>query len=193
MKILVHHCIAQEVIVYGLMEPSSDIKCRCRKRITLKRATELVRVGEASWITATRVRGERPEVCRLCKADNAVAKCALCGGKGMTLEPYMEDTPGSDILLVSRNPQDAKEKKSFFLKAKTPRAPTIEEGHITRALDDKEAKERIEQYGESIVWNLQGLGAQVTLNGKEIFPGKPEPKNDAKKGLGRDYDWGRCI
>lgn len=201
MKILVHHCIVQETIVYGLMEPSSDIKCRCSKKISLKRATQLVKNGEASWVTAKRVRGEREQTCRLCEGNKEVKNCALCHGKGFTVEAYAEDTPGNDILLISRNPADSKDKKSYFLKPKTPRTPTIEKSHIERAIDFEDVKERIEDYGWMIQLVLHQLGAEIryrrqpgatskTLDG---FEGHLEPANNPKTGEGRDYDYGRAI
>jgi hypothetical protein len=201
MKILVHHCIAQEVIAYGLMEPSVENKCRCRKKISLKRATQLVHEGAASWITATRVRGEREKTCRLCEGNKEIKSCALCLGKGFTIEPFVEDTPGSDILLISRNPKDTKDKKSYWLKQKTPRTATIEQGHMERALDFKEAKERVEDYGWMIQMALYELGAEIRYRvetGKALetlkgYEGRPEPENNEKTRIGRDYDWGRAI
>lgn len=201
MKILVHHCIVQETIVYGLMEPSPDIKCRCSKRISLKRATQLVRNGEASWVTAKRVRGERETTCRLCKADKEVKNCALCLGKGFTVEPYAEDTPGNDILLISRNPADLKDKKSFFLKPKTPRTPTIEKSHIERMVDFEDVKERIEDYGWMILLVLHELGAEIRYRKKpgmssktlEGYEGHVEPTDNRERGEGRNFDYGRTI
>jgi hypothetical protein len=201
MNILVHHCIAQEKIVYGLMEPSPNIKCRCKKKISLKRATKLVADGDASWIIQSRLRGQRQQTCRLCKGSPDVQKCPLCLDKKVTEEAYVEDTPGSDILLISQNPHDTKDKKSFFLKKKTPRAPTIEEGHIERAMDDAEAYERVEEYGWMIQEALHAQGAEVRyrrghkkeLQTLEGFEGHLEPANNAKRGEGRDYDFGRSI
>lgn len=201
MKIIVHHCIAQEVIVYGLMEPSPEIKCRCSKKISLKRATQLVRDGEASWVTAKRLRGERELTCRLCKGDKEVKNCALCAGKGFTKEMFAEDTPGNDILLISRNPADTSDKKSFFLKLRTPRTATIEQGHIEKALDLKEVSERVEEYGWMIQLMLHEQGAEIrqrktpgrtpqTLPG---FEGHPEPKDNRATGQGRSFDYGRAA
>ncbi len=201
MKILVHHCIVQETIVYGLMEPSSDIKCRCSKKISLKRATQLVKNGEASWVTAKRARGEREQTCRLCEGNKEVKNCALCAGKGFTVEAYTEDTPGNDILLISRNPADSKDKKSYFLKPKTPRTPTIEKSHIERAIDFEDVKERIEDYGWMIQLVLHELGAEIRYRRKpgmtsktlEGFEGHSEPADNPATGEGRNYDYGRAI
>ena len=201
MKILVHHCITQELVTYGLKEPSPDVKCRCKKQISLRRATQLVHNGEATWITVARERGDHQQSCRLCGSDKEVKNCALCKGVGFTVEPYANDTLGNDILLVSRNPIDSKEKKSFFLKGKTPRTPTIEEGHIRRMFDFEDVKERIENYGWLIQLVWYELGAEIryrkqpgklpeTLKGYE---GHPEPADNPKTGEGRNYDQGRAI
>lgn len=188
------------MITYGLKEPSPDIKCRCRKQISLRRATQLVRNGEATWVTIARTRGDHKQPCRLCKGEG-IEKCALCGGKGFTIEPHADDTPGNDILLISRNPVDSEGKKSFFLKGKTPRTPTIERGHIERMLDFEEVKERIEDYGLMIQLMWYELGAEIRYRkqlGKlsktvEGFEGHPEPVDNPKTGEGRNYDQGRAI
>lgn len=193
----VHHCTGQINVAEERNEPPAP-NCRCRKFISIEEATAMVDGREASWVVVKRTRGLAQVVCKLCSGDKSVKNCAGCSGKGLAPQSVVWDEYNNDIVLVSQLPEDKTEKKrSSVLKKKTPRVATIEKAHIERAYvyGKKEAQERIEQYGELIVWGLQELGAEI-INGQTeeiIFPGKVEPKDNAKKGIGRDYDWGRAI
>jgi hypothetical protein len=209
----VHHCVGQIDVAEGRKEPPAP-SCRCRKFISIEKATEFVKLGEVSWVVIGRTRGLAQVVCKLCGGDKSIKNCAECRGKGLAPVPVTWDEYNNDIVLVSQLPEDKTEKKrSSVLKKKTPRVATIEAPHIERAYvyGKKEAQQRIEQYGEMVAWGLQELGAEINISckycgllrgcrcvgdrktGKVIMEGRPEPKNDAKKGLGRDHDWGRCV
>jgi hypothetical protein len=193
----VHHCTGQINVAEERNEPPAP-RCRCRKFVSIDVATAMVDAGEASWVVIKRTRGNADMACEMCIGDKSVTNCAGCKGKGLVNMPVIWDEYNNDIVLVSQLPGDKTEKKrSSVLKKKTPRVATVERAHIERAYVylKKEAEERIELYGESIVWSLQELGAEVINGhtGEVIMPGKVEPKGDAKKGTGRDYDWGRCI
>lgn len=193
----VHYCVGQINVAEERNEPPAP-NCRCRKFISLEKATELVKSGEASWVVVKRTRGLAQVICKLCAGDKSVIKCAFCQGKGLAPEPVVWDEYNNDIVLVSQLPEDKTEKKrTSALKKKTPRVATIEAPHIRNAYlnGNKEAAARIEQYGEMIVMGLQELGAEIinAQTRKVIIEGKRDPENDKKRGIGRDYDYGRTI
>jgi hypothetical protein len=191
----VHHCVGQINVAEGRNEPPAP-SCRCRKFISIEKATEFVKLGEVSWVVIGRTRGSADVICELCAGDKDVKNCASCNGKGFVSKPVVWDEYNNDIVLVSQLPEDKTEKKrSSILKKKTPRVATIEAPHIERAYvyGKKEAQQRIEQYGEMNIWNLHELGAEITKGGKVIAEGKVEPENDAKRAIGRDYDYGRTL
>jgi hypothetical protein len=205
----VHSCPQQIKVAEGRLEPPSG-KCRCRKYIGIKKATEMVKNGDASFIVLFRVRESTDAVCRLCQGDKEVKKCANCFGKGTEPGTIIREDYGNDIVLVSRPPADKKEKKrSSVLSLKTPRVATIESEHIQNAYSDaiatekvdgkikrvwvnsrpdsQAARDRIEEYGRLI------LDARMFIGPNRIPAIKSEPANDAKTGTGRDYDYGRAI
>jgi hypothetical protein len=191
----VHHCVGQINVAEGRNEPPAP-SCRCRKFVSIERATEFVNAGEVSWVVIKRTRGLAQVVCRLCSGDKSIKNCAGCSGKGLAPEHVVWDEYNNDIVLVSQLPEDKTEKKrSSILKKKTPRVATIEAPHIERAYvyGKKEAQERIEQYGEMIAYELHALGATLKKNEKVVLEGKLEPKDDEKRGIGRRYDWGRSL
>jgi hypothetical protein len=185
----VHSCSQQIKVAEGRLEPPSG-KCRCRKYIGIKKATEMVKNGEASFIVLKRVWEGADEICRLCAGNKEIKNCANCQGKGVERGTLVREDYGNDIVLVSRPPADKKEKKrSSALSMKTPRVASIEEEHILLAYvyDIKEARERIEEYGRLI------LDARMFV-GKDRIPAiKEEPPDDSKTATGRTYDWGRSI
>jgi hypothetical protein len=185
----VHSCPQQIKVAEGRLEPPSG-KCRCRKYIGIKKATEMVKNGEASFIVLARFREGTDAVCHLCGGDKEVKKCANCFGKGTERGTIIREDYGNDIVLVSRPPADKKEKKrSSVLSLKTPRVATIESEHIELAYVEnvKEAQERIEEYGRLI------LDARMFVGPNRIPAIGVEPANDAKTGTGRDYDYGRAV
>jgi hypothetical protein len=193
----VHHCVGQINVAEGRNEPPAP-SCRCRKFVPIETATKFVKSGDVSWVVIKRTRGLAQVVCRLCSGDQSVKNCAGCGGEGLAPEFVVWDEYNNDIVLVSQLPEDKTEKKrSSILKKKTPRVATIEAPHIERAYVDgkKEAQQRIELYGELVMWGLQELGASVvdSRTRKTVIEGKSEPVDNAKDGTGRRYDWGRAI
>lgn len=125
-----------------------------------------------------------------------MSRIALSAPAKVWHRSLLSDEYNNDIVLVSQLPEDETEKKrSSVLKKKTPRVATIEAPHIERAYvyGKKEAQQRIEQYGEMVAYELYDLGATLKKNGKVVAQGKVEPKNDAARGIGRDYDYGRAL
>lgn len=186
-KIKVHTCIKQEKVVYGLLEPGQAGKCFCRQRVTLKKATKMVQDGEADWTVKSRTRGERMDTCDLCNGVGDKS-CAKCHGALKTLEPYVEDIPADDIIMVSRA-AIADNKRSSAFKGKTPRVATIEANHINLAYvqENRDAAARIEEYGMLI------LDARTYVGPQRIPAIGVEPADDARTHTGRDYDYGRAI
>jgi hypothetical protein len=144
----------------------------------------MVKEGEASWIVTSRVEEGQEVICRLCHSNPEFKKCANCGGTGKEIANETVEEFGNDLVLVSRPPIDKKEKKrSSALAKKTPRTATVEFKHIIRAycLGDKEAQERIEEYGRLDREMLAGLIVGY------------EPEDNEKTGTGRRYDFGRSV
>jgi hypothetical protein len=197
----VHHCPDQVKIAEGSKEPPAA-KCRCRKYYTLHKATELVRRGDATWVVLRRHLEPQEATCHLCKADPEVKNCANCKGTGVEIKTIEVNTYGEDLVLVSQTPVNSKtgrpeKKRSSALAQKTPRSATVEKGHIQRAYLElqKEAAERIEEYGLMNRDFLVSLGAQLKNpdTGTVFVEGNPEPEDDASKAQGRRYDYGRAL
>jgi hypothetical protein len=199
----------------GKEEPNRTKKCKCRQLIEYKEADQKVKLGEALWVVIKRERGLQEEVCRHCGGVNDTPNCDVCKGTGVEKLPAVWDTYNGDIALINHRTKSNR--------ISTPKVPTIEAGHINRAVvfkeeDDKvakEARERIEEYGRMTQWSLQRLGAELR-DGKTkelLIYGRPEPENsrityppgtltfkDGSKNkswytvtTGRDFDRGRTI
>jgi hypothetical protein len=185
----VHYCISQERIAQGTEEPPAQ-NCRCRKFISIDKATYLVEIGEASWVIIRRNRGLEEVPCRLCKGDPAFKKCASCKSTGKEIKYYEDDIFGNDIVYTSRDPKDkAEKKKRLWLAPKTPRTATIESEHIERAYvyDNKDAQNRIEEYGRLII------EARAFIGPNKIPAIVDEVADDLTKGQGPSYDYGRSL
>jgi hypothetical protein len=185
----VHHCISQEMVAQGLDEPPAR-KCNCREKVTYQRADQLVKNGEARWVVIARERGTQEQICPMCGGDQDVKNCAQCTGTGKITVGVVWDSFKTDIVLVSQAAIDKKERKYRpALALKTPRVATIEEEHIELAYVEqkKEAEERIEEYGRLI------LEARAFIGKDKLYVIIPEPENNAAKGEGRDYDYGRPV
>ena len=129
----VHTCPGQIKIAEGMAEPPAR-KCRCRKYISTEEANRMCENGEASWIIVRRTQKEVELPCHSCKGDPEVKNCANCRGTGRETKLIRIPTSGDDIVLVSRLPEDKREKKrSSSLAMKTPRVATIEKMHILKA------------------------------------------------------------
>jgi hypothetical protein len=129
----VHTCPSQIKIAEGMAEPPAR-KCRCRKYINTDEARRMCENGEASWVVIRRTQKEVELPCHSCKGDPEVKNCANCRGSGREAKLIRIPSYGDDIVLVSRLPEDKKEKKrSSTLAMKTPRVATIEKMHILKA------------------------------------------------------------
>jgi len=185
----VHHCLGQIDVAEERKEPPAP-NCRCRKYISIERATQIVKSGDASWVVVGRTTGPADIVCSICKGSKDVVNCSGCKGVGTVVKTVVWNKYNNDIVLVSQLPDDEREKKrSSVLKKKTPRVATIEEAHIERAYveGNKAAQERIEEYGYLI------LDARAFIGRDRIPMIKTEPADNPKTHEGRTYDWGRAI
>lgn len=211
----VHTCIFQEQVAMGKREPNIDKKCRCRQLIEYKEANDRVKWGEALWVVSKRERGTEERVCTLCKAEGDFRNCDQCKGTGKVEVGVVWDAYPGDIVLVNH--------RTKTNRISTPKVPTIESEHILRFIgfagEDnkiaKEARERIEEYGRLIQWNLQGMGAELRDfdTDQVLINGNVEPPNERRSyppgtitfkdgstnkswyhvAEGRDYDYGRAI
>lgn len=167
-----HQCFLQSQIAAGKRAPLPPGKkrCTCRQEVTPEEAKELIEDGEAVYIVVERTFKPFEMTCTLCEGDKTVKNCALCGGKGTVTKSYTVDINGDDIVAIT-------------VALKTPRTPTIEQGHIERAYVDgiKVAQDRIEAYGES---NRDFINSLIVGY---------EPADDPKTGTGRRYDYGRSV
>lgn len=191
----VHTCVFQEQVAMGKKEPNLSRKCSCRQIIEYKEANERVKVGDALWVVSKRVYGTRKAVCSLCRGEGDKT-CDLCKGTGEVEVAADWNEYNGDIVLVNHRTKSNR--------ISTPRVPTVEADHIERAVTlknevpnklQKEAMERIEEYGRMTQWSIQTLGAELRdgKTKKLLIKGIAEPADNRKTGEGRNYDYGRTI
>lgn len=205
MKVKMHSgCIGQEKVVIGELTPPAP-SCRCKKQIEYTEADKLVKRGEASWVIVRTTPVEVDVNCPLCASmsDTEKKTCAQCGGKGKIVEIKQKPDYNNDIVLLSSKSVDPKNKRyRWNMGAKTPRVPTIEAKHISRAIVDNliYAVKRIKEYAsmiqEALAWfgpeNRCRLGAQLRdgNTGEIIEQGFSEPPDDWYTQTGRKWDMG---
>lgn len=201
-KVLEHTCFQKE-------HPLSPVKCRCRKRISLEKAKELVAQG-AQFVIVRYSTTTVEEPCSICEGkENLVKNCSYCGRSGKISVKKTVPVYGEDII---RTVGEKKNRLVNNAAKRTPRVPTIESKHIWRALgmsgmgsmaarsrwDEYELitlKERIrllvdtnvEQF--EIAWKLWEYDTSRPFP----LPLREEPADDPKTGTGRRYDYGRSI
>jgi hypothetical protein len=201
-KVLKHTCFQQQ-------DPLRPKRCRCRKYVTTTEAARLVKDGGAQYVVAYEREIAVEEVCNVCGNDEKLRRtCLECNHTGKHMVEKKIPIYGDDIIITV----GSRGRKLVNLTAKkTPRSPTIERGHIIRANNDPDdpvsqaARERIEMWGRDTAFWLHSLGAAVRIvvndklhpgelrRGAVILQGHPEPEDDAKKGTGRRYDYGRAV
>lgn len=176
-KVLVHKCLQK---IEGYIPPGT--KCGCRKWVAVAKAMEMVEEGDAAYVITEMRISEVDEPCHICAGIEGFKKnCGACLALGTVKVRKLFTVQGENIYLTSAK--------------KTPRTPTIEKAHIERSFSHKTDVDRIECYGDLGVELLGELGAQITnaKTGEIVKPGKPEPKDDASKGEGERYDYGRSV
>ena len=173
----VHICFSQH------LNEQKPKHCRCRKRVSLAEATQMVEKGFAQWLVYSQTTAVEKEICPICINGKFKKGCQNCKSSGEIEKSYLIKVLSTDIVLISSGSTDDNNRIVYrSVKAnKTPRVATIEKAHIERAYiyDNKEEQERIEAYG------LMTLEARIEM-GIGV-----EPPDDPKTGTGRKYDTGR--
>jgi hypothetical protein len=135
-KVKMHSgCIGQEKVAIGELQPPAPF-CRCKQLIDYKKANELVKRGEASWVVTKRQSVEVELECSMCLSMTDVEKktCGQCNGTGKIKAIREIPSYNEDIVLLSSKAVDPSNKRyRWNMGAKTPRVPTIESKHIQRA------------------------------------------------------------
>jgi hypothetical protein len=156
--------------------------CRCRKRVKIADATQMVEKGFAQWIITSQVILTGKEICHMCLDDKTKKNCQHCKGTGEVEKSYPVNTYGNDVVLVATGTEhDGRMVYRSVLAKQTPRVATIEKAHIERAYvqNNKEEQERIEAYG------LMTLETRI-----EMGIGT-EPSDHPDLWSGRKFDIGR--
>jgi hypothetical protein len=156
--------------------------CRCRKRIALAEAAEMVASGFAQWLIISQVILTGKEICPVCLDDDFRKNCLNCKRTGEVEKSYPVNTYSNDIVLVAVGTEhDGKIIYKSVLAKQTPRVATIEKAHIERAYVQNDAAEqaRIEAYG------LMTLKARIEMGIN------PEPDDNPEEWDGRNFDRGR--
>lgn len=176
-KVLVHKCLQK---IEGYIPPGT--RCGCRKWVPIPKAAVMVEEGDAAYVITEMRISEVDEPCHICAGLEGFKKnCGACLGSGTVKVRKLFTVQGENIYLTSAK--------------KTPRTPTIERPHIERSFSHVSDVDRIEYYGNLGIKLLGELGAQITdaKTGEIIKLGNPEPENDASKGQGEEFDYGRSV
>ena len=186
-------------------DPLNPKNCNCRKYVTTTEAALLVKESEAQYVV-TRY-AEVSDACPVCDGQDILKNsCIRCEKTGKIIRK--EPVYGEDIIV------SVGIKQQKIIKKKTPRSPTIEQGHIYRALDDPGSsrsdnararwdevelltlKERI----KLLVVNYDLQLFEIAWRAWEADPSQPfplelrtEPSNNKQSGTGRRYDYGRSV
>jgi len=207
-KVLAHSCF-QRGKGFERDTPLSPKKCRCRQRITPEEAAKEVELGTARYVLAVDKLVETDQDCPICGGADFKKSCVWCKGTGTITAGTHIEINGSDIIRTV-----SLDGKRNITTTKVKKAPTIESGHIYRALGIKgggqqAARERWDEYHlltlkERIRLLVDGLVTteqfdaawQIWLDNIELpFPLtlRTEPKDDLKTMTGRRYDYGRTA
>jgi hypothetical protein len=203
-KILEHTCFQRD-------NPLSPVGCRCRKYITTVEAAKLITQGSAQFVVKGYKTASIEEDCPLCAGqEKRVRSCVMCKRTGKVTVNKKMEIYGDDIIITI----GSKGKRLANATAKkTPRSPTIEQGHIERLVgaignSTQAASNRIDEYEMlTLKERLRLLVVNYNLEAFEIawalwvldpaceFPMKLrlEPVDDAKTHTGRRYDFGRSV
>lgn len=186
-------------------DPLSPKNCNCRKYIAVTEAAVLVKESEAQYVVARYA--EVSDICPICNGEEKLTKlCSNCKNTGKIIRK--EPVYGEDIIV------SVGQRSQRIIKKKTPRSPTIEQGHIYRALDDPDSdrsqaarsrwdevelltlKERI----KLLVVDCDVETFESNWRVWEQDPSQPfplafryEPSDNSVTGTGRRYDYGRSV
>ena len=198
-----HTCFQKE-------HPLSPVNCNCRKYIDITEADRLVAEGIGQNIVKSYKTLTVEEVCPTCAGDEKLKRsCTHCRTTGTVQVNKQLPVYGEDII-VTVSPQGKRMSKRIA--QKTPRSPTIEKGHIQRSVGElgkgsEAAVDRIDEYEMltlkermRLLVNANVLEFEAAFRtwiqdvSKEFpLPLRLEPEDNAKKGEGRSYDFGRPV
>jgi len=198
-----HTCFQKE-------HPLSPVNCNCRKYIDITEADRLVAEGIGQNIVKSYKTLTVEEVCPTCAGDEKLKRsCTHCRTTGTVQVNKQLPVYGEDII-VTVSPQG--KRMSNRIAQKTPRSPTIEKGHIQRSVGElgkgsEAAIDRIDEY--EMLTLKERMRLLVSANVLEFeaafrtwiqdvskefpLPLRLEPEDNAKKGEGRLYDFGRPV
>lgn len=133
-----HTCFQKE-------HPLSPVNCNCRKYIDITEADRLVAEGIGQNIVKSYKTLTVEEVCPTCAGDEKLKRsCTHCRTTGTVQVNRQLPVYGEDII-VTVSPQG--KRKSNRIAQKTPRSPTIEEGHILRSVGAIDGQKRVAEDG----------------------------------------------
>lgn len=178
--------------------------CDCRKLISETEAADLVNKNQAEWVILSFE--ESLKVCPVCDGGELKTTCSNCNKTGRIVNS--KPIYGEDITVTfgSRN--------QVTISKKTPRSPTIEQGHIFRALEDPgssrsdNARARWDEFElltlkeriKLLVVNYNSELFETAWKAWEADPSQPfplefrtEPPDNRQTGVGRRYDYGRSV
>lgn len=187
----VHYCDKQMEMAVEThrLEPPTG-KCRCRKYMNIKEATEEVARGAASWVVTKRTL-VTVDTCSMCEGDKEIKNCANCNGTGLEAINGVIEHYGSDIVLVSRPGLDQQQGKNKVIRVEkstprkhpaiqTPRTPTIEARHIVRAYVSDRSRDllnAISRGGEDLYYDgMQLVEGSETTSGMKYDRDQTSPE-----------------
>jgi hypothetical protein len=202
--VLKHTCFKKD-------DPLTPIGCRCRKFISTVEAATLITQGSAQFVIKGYKDLNIEETCTTCAGDEKLQRsCSHCKRTGKIIVTKKLPVYGEDIIITVT--EKGKRLANATAK-KTPRSPTVEQGHILRSVgaignNTIPAVERILEYEMLILkerlrllvvkpdlLTFENAWALWVLNPETEFPMelRLEPVDDLKTHTGRRYDFGRSV
>ena len=189
-------------------DPLTPVRCKCRKYISMIEAAKLITQGVAQFVEKGYKDFSYEEACSQCLGDEKSKRtCDLCKNTGKVTIHKRQAIYGDDIIIT------VSEAGSNTTAQKTPRSPTIEEGHIERLVGaignhPEAAADRILEYElltlkerlrlltvNNDLKTFEAAWQDWLLDTNQEFPLelRREPVDDAKTHTGRRYDFGRSV
>ena len=202
--VLEHTCFQKD-------DPLTPVRCKCRKYISTIEAAKLITQGTAQFVIKGYKTVPREDICPHCNgADKLMQSCIVCKGAGKFTINVKLPIYGEDIIITVT--EKGKQLANATAK-KTPRSPTIEEGHIERLVGaignhPEAAADRILEYElltlkerlrlltvNNDLKTFEAAWQDWLLDTNQEFPLelRREPVDDFKTHTGRRYDYGRSV
>lgn len=202
--VLEHTCFQKD-------DPLTPVRCKCRKYISTIEAAKLITQGTAQFVVKGYKDFSYEEACSQCTGDEKLKRsCDLCKNTGKVTIHKKLEVYGEDIITTVT--EKGKQLANATAK-KTPRSPTIEEGHIERLVGaignhPEAAADRILEYElltlkerlrlltvNNDLKTFEAAWQDWLLDTNQEFPLelRREPVDDFKTHTGRRYDYGRSV